>query len=96
MASEGKPRLGRDGQIIGYAGSMRDVTEQKRAESRLHESNQQLAREVLDRTRTEEEVRSLSARLLTAREEERSRLATELHDDLNPADRSSGHRDRKC
>ena len=45
-----------------------DVTERRRAEEQLHASREQL--------------RALSARLLSAREEERKRIAREIHDEL--------------
>jgi PAS domain S-box-containing protein len=47
---------------------VRDVTRHKQAEDKLRESEQQL--------------RKLSSRLLTAQEDERSRIARELHDEL--------------
>lgn len=47
---------------------LRDVTERRRAENALREMNQQLRR--------------LSASLLNVREQERTRIARELHDDL--------------
>jgi len=50
---------------------------------RLRETLQTLASELRERTRSEKEVQALSARLLHAQEEERSRLARELHDDLS-------------
>lgn len=41
-----------------------------------------MAQELEERARTEKEIRALSDRLLTAQEEERTRIARELHDDL--------------
>jgi len=44
---------------------------------------QAIVRDIGERVRTEEEIKALSARLINARDEERSRLARELHDDIN-------------
>ncbi|HLZ35045.1 MAG TPA: PAS domain S-box protein [Nitrospira sp.] len=56
------------GAIIGYEGTVENITQRKEAEERLQQS--------LDRLRT------LSGRLEVVREEERSRIARELHDEL--------------
>ncbi|HEX6728007.1 MAG TPA: PAS domain S-box protein, partial [Nitrospira sp.] len=58
----------RAGTVIGYEGTVEDITERKRAEGRL--------RVTLD------QVRALSGRLATVQEEERFRIARELHDEL--------------
>ncbi len=64
-----------------------DLGEQKRRELELAEINQKLAREVQQRMRAEEAVRrdeeslrQLSARLLQLQDEERRRIARDLHD----------------
>mgnify|MGYP005851313775 FL=1 len=57
---------GADQQPRGILGVTRDITQRQEAEKTLRES--------------EEKLRSLSCRLLTAQEEERRRLALELHD----------------
>ena len=53
------------------------------AEQHLTEANTALATELRERTRSEQEIHALTARLINAQEEERSRLARELHDDLS-------------
>ena len=45
--------------------------------------NQELARQVAERTAAEEEIKALTERLINAQEQERTRIARELHDDLN-------------
>ena len=57
--------------IVPILAVMRDVTERKRAEREVHESRQQL--------------RELSASLQAVREEEKARIARELHDELGQA-----------
>jgi len=67
--------------------TMEDITLRRRAEEML--SQQQLALqnevEVKDRTlsRTQEHLRDLAAHLFTMQEEERQRVARELHDDIS-------------
>ncbi len=69
VVSKGEPRFSADGVFLGFAGSMLDVTGRRLAEQRLREANERL--------------QVLSARLIGAQEEERKRLARELHDDLS-------------
>jgi two-component system, NarL family, sensor histidine kinase UhpB len=59
---------GTDGQPIRLVGGLSDVTERRRADEQLRQSQRQL--------------RALSARLQSLREEERTHLARELHDEL--------------
>jgi two-component system sensor histidine kinase UhpB len=57
------------GGIVGLVVVFRDMTAQKQAEEALH--------------RSREELRALAARLQAAREEERTQLAREIHDELS-------------
>jgi PAS domain S-box-containing protein len=59
------------GMLTGHFGIQRDVTERSRQEEALRRSRQ--------------ELRDLAARLQTVREEERTRIARELHDELGQA-----------
>lgn len=83
VVAQGLPRFSSKGEFLGYAGSLLDVTERKRAEEQLRTTNAALAEELEERTRAEKEIQGLSARLINAQEEERTRLARELHDDLS-------------
>jgi PAS domain S-box-containing protein len=65
------PIRGADGRPAGAVHVLRDITERKRAELALRDSLAQL--------------RSLSARLESAREQERTRIAREIHDELGHA-----------
>ena len=58
----------RDGNLIGAIESIRDITDRKNAEESLLDS--------------EKGLRHLSAQLLTAQEEERKRIAREVHDSI--------------
>ncbi len=83
VISRGLPRFSAEREFLGFAGSVLDITDRKQAEERLSTTNAALAEELEERTRTEKEIRALSARLIDAQEEERARLARELHDDLS-------------
>ena len=74
----------RDGTPAKYSvGVVEDISDRKRAELNLRVAHDQLTRELAERTRAEAEIVRLSERLITAQEEERTRIARELHDDLS-------------
>lgn len=70
----GGPRFGTDGTFEGYIGSCIDITDQKQVEAALRAREQSLRQ-------TREGLRKLAAKLLHAQEEERRRIAREMHDD---------------
>ena len=61
----------KEGKLVGFSKLTRDLTRRKQAEEELKRSEQQL--------------RSLAERLQEVREEERTRIARELHDELGQA-----------
>jgi len=68
LLTNGVPILDEKGNLKGYRGVDKDITERKRAEKNLMDSR--------------EALRAFASRLLTIQEEERRRLARELHDDF--------------
>jgi PAS domain S-box-containing protein len=72
-----------EGRIVAVSTIARDITARRQAQEELRAAHDRLAKEVTERTRAEVEIVALSQRLITAQEEERTRLARELHDDLN-------------
>jgi PAS domain S-box-containing protein len=93
IADSAAPIRDASGKITGVVMVFHDVAEQRRSETALRESNQSLseARDHLEKRvqgRTAElntanrDLRDLSARLLKVQDEERKRLARELHDSV--------------
>jgi PAS domain S-box-containing protein len=70
-----RPRRTPSGEVEQVIGTAVDVTDFKLAEMRLRESESELQA-------SQEALRRLTRRLIDAHEDERSRLARELHDDL--------------
>jgi PAS domain S-box-containing protein len=76
-----------DGGVVqGAVVTMRDITERKRSELLLQQSHEQLERRVAERTAELTQalgaLRELSAYSESVREEERTRIAREIHDEL--------------
>lgn len=82
VISEAVPRYSPEGVFLGFAGSLLDVTDRRKAEDQLSSANAELACQLKEQIRKESEIQALGARLIGAQEEERKRLARELHDDL--------------
>ena len=81
-----RPTLDDAGNIVGIEGIAKEVTEEVRATESLRKIRDELEIRVDERTaqlaRSREELRVLAGKLLSVQEEERRRLARELHDDL--------------
>ena len=69
LLSSGVPRYHTDGRFAGYVGSCLDITDRRQAEDAVIESEGQL--------------RQLAGRLIAAQEDDRARLARDLHDDIS-------------
>jgi len=68
VRDRGFPMRNQHGEIYRFGGVAEDITERKEAENRLQATSEQL--------------RALSANLQSAREEEATRIARQIHDDL--------------
>ena len=77
---------GEQGRMEGYIMVCRDMSERLKAEAKLRQFNEELERQVKEKTaelvRSNTELRDLAARLERVREEERARIAREIHDEL--------------
>lgn len=74
LRDEAAPVFDEEGELLYWRGVMLDITEQKEAESKLRWSLDVLRRTIQQR-------RELAARLGSAQEEERRRIAADIHDD---------------
>lgn len=70
----GVPRFAPDAAFAGFIGSCIDITERRRAEFELRDSELALRR-------SHQQNQDLAGRLISAQEVERARIARELHDD---------------
>jgi PAS domain S-box-containing protein len=74
------------GEIKGVLGTYEDITVHKRAEEALRKAHYELERRVEERTaaleKANEELRQIPSKLISVQEEERKRLASELHDSI--------------
>ncbi|CUS36731.1 PAS domain-containing sensor histidine kinase [Candidatus Nitrospira nitrificans] len=74
------------GQFVGVSKVIRDISERKRGETLLQQAHEALEIKVQERTAelsaANHSLRILSKRLMQVQEEERSRLARDLHDEV--------------
>jgi len=76
----------REGVLRGGFGTVQDITERKEMEQELRKARDELELRVRERTaeleRANMELRQIPSKLIEAQEEERKRLASELHDSI--------------
>jgi PAS domain S-box-containing protein len=73
------------GKVIATTAILRDITERKRMEAELRRLHQEQQRAEAQMRESRDRLRELSSALQTIREEEKSRIARELHDELGQA-----------
>ena len=77
VLDHGIPRYSREGEFDGYIGSCVDITSRKKVEEELE---QRVKERTTELELAEQTLRALSGRLLQMQNEERRRIARELHD----------------
>src|SRR5579864_2275960 len=89
VLSRAIPLLDEEGKIIEWFGAARDITVPKQMEVDLREAHSKLEMQVRQRTQELEKVqgdlRDLSSKLLQLQDEERRRIARDLHDSAGQA-----------
>jgi PAS domain S-box-containing protein len=80
------PLFDMQGRIKGVLGTYEDITVQKEAEHALQKAHGELERRVEERTaeleEANKELRQIPSKLISVQEEERKRLAVDLHDSI--------------
>ncbi len=79
VLAHANPFLDDSGNLLGAVNVLVDITARKRAEESLRDAHDELAHKVVERTA---ELTELSHHLMEAAEEERAKLAGELHDEM--------------
>jgi PAS domain S-box-containing protein len=82
IASSGSPVFDSTGRFVGYRGVASDVTAVIRADQALREAREQQVRHQAQKIEAEAERLELLHRLVDAQEQERLRIARELHDQM--------------
>ena len=80
------PIRSREGEILGVVLVFRDIRERREAEAAMRRLNENLEKEVAERTQLAEartrQLQALASQLIQAEDQERRRIADLLHDDL--------------
>lgn len=83
VVSQARPEISKDGEVLGYVGTITDITDRVRAEQALQDANEHLEERVKERTAELEKAKNAAEQANAAKSQFLSRMSHELRTPMN-------------